>query len=474
MEKTQDLGLVEPRTIDDVEDKFKAIYGIHHTEVDTFIPKDKVFLDNDIGLANAYDSPDRKQYVITDMHCDVYVMYSNNIVMPVRKLTSISRSLGLKSELMKKHKTGIYIVEYYKLLGPNNNKQINTKINTYYSKYGNYIYNGKDEILQRIASMDRDEFYPGLFNERWLRIVTFIPDAMITTHSAVHVPNTGLVVGNATLCEERLHPSNDKYSHYVKSLVSDAKNFIEIDIIDNVGEGDYYVKVGHQVVKLRSTQDYTQTDKAMYTIYSNKIPVDVREATPSTMQEVLGIYPTPREAELNGDLNKQTEIKKLENEMRKIELDKEKLEYEKNKLQLELDKMALEIEKLKKEKEKLEFEKELEKARYVQEMNKIELKNKTIALDTNKVEMTHQLKILEHNQAVQKIGLDARMILYKWMVDTKAMKMELMARGYKNQLDLDKDAIKLTNDEIRYAKDNVNTGANIIGSTIKFVTSVLG
>ena len=305
---------------------------------------------NTITADSTYHQPDRAQYIFSTNNLGCYVLYSNNMVSPIRRKHALENSHAIKNRLklpIKDSPSGVFIVEYYRV-----NKMIETEENLVQSIIDYYqnvktIYPNNVEIINKI----RDQMYPirlktGHFGWRdtiVLRVVTYIPQSDLAKHSNIYVPSCDLVIGCGTVHPTLVSPCSKQFQEYRQTVYSDVKNFIEIDIVDFSNRNDYYINVGNKVLGLQPCKDPSRKEGCYVNIYKNQTMVDSFESSLVNTGEEHGIYKTYEEARYAGDLSKRNESMKLEVEKERIGVDIERLNVEKIKLGNELEKARMEL-----------------------------------------------------------------------------------------------------------------------------------
>lgn len=364
---------------------------------------DKIFCNDDLPdrtdhsleTDSTYKLSDRQQYVFSTMGPGLYVMYPNGFASEIRTKPALLNQTDLIKFLSGPNSTGrgVYIVENmllhrsyfsseeFKVSLTNRFKAMNFNINTTKQTAN---------LIDIVNAMTKHRQYVHPFVK--FRLVTFIPEKVILEGMRIYNPATGLLIGYGPITDLILHPCNTKYIEKLKEASSTIKNFVEIDIVDNTTDKDYWMKIGNQTVHLVPERDYRRREACYVSISLNEKMMYSDSSTLQDAAKVLGIYNTKEEAEYNGNKdnilkemeykikfdNLQNETLKLNQDIIKLRNDNDKLAIEKQKLALEYNRLLFDFDKLKYDRDKLDIDKfkseidyDLTKERYKIELVKL-------------------------------------------------------------------------------------------------------
>lgn len=375
----------------------------NHVVIQEELIYDKIFcnddlpdrLDHSLETDSTYKLSDRQQYVFSTMGHGLYVMYPNGFASEIRDKKALLHQADLIKFLSGPNSTGrgVYIVENmllhrsyfsseaFKVALTNRFKAINFNINTTKQTA---------KLIDIVNAMTRYGQYVNPLVK--FRLITFIPENIIAEHMRVYNPATGLLIGYGTINELIVHPCNTKYIEKLKEASSTVKNFVEIDIVDNTTDKEYWMKIGNQAVHLVPERDYRRRESCYVSISLNEKMMYTDSCSLQEAAKMLGIYNTKEEAEYNGNKdniikemeykikfdNLQNETLKLNQDIIKLRNDNDKLAIEKQKLALEYKRLLFDFDKLKYDKDKLDIDKfkseidyDLAKERYKLELVKL-------------------------------------------------------------------------------------------------------
>lgn len=419
------------------------------------------------GNDSDFNKHDRYVSIFKTMQGDYFSMFSNNMVLPIRTKIGINHKpdfvvkLNLPKYKREHYREGIYIVDNYFLHHTTQvSKEYAYKIIDYYKSVNN-IYDGNSEILEYITN-GLQPYYKGLglTNPKFhIRVCTFIPASAFATRDHIYVPSSGVVIGTKGDMNRVAHPESRDYKKYVRSLVSDSKNFIELEINDPNRADDYYIKIGNKVMPITPTMDPSKPKHGCIRTYRNLECLDTQEVELKDLDK-LGIFKTIDEADMNGDLTIKTNLLKAQNEKTKLENDAKALALENDKLSLANKELELKVSKLEDEKamyvDKLEIEKQklqLEKEKLTNDKEKLKLESKKLEVDNMKLKLENFKLEVEYKLTLHKdvhARENARMELLNKYIDivTSIAKknLDIAHLRAKHQADLDMNASKTTTD----------------------------
>lgn len=432
--------------------------------------------------ANMY--PDRKQYIYSTLPYPMYVMYPNNIVAPITTHVELAtRFYGKFDNPDARSGHGVYIVEYISL------KSI-TKMSAGLARIMDYYINGKlvGNENEYIVPAIKEVLDSNDYTYKYIRIITFVPEYLIRIHNVVFVPNVGLTVGTASVMENYAHPNSKEALYATKNVVSEAKNYIQIEIVDNNTTHDYFTKIGKEIHKIEPERNPNKQEGIGIVKFLNSTKVSQNFVALQDCRD-LGIYNTLKECECDGNLGKTIENKarELELENRKLDHEENKLLHEENLLRMETDKEEL---KFNHYKEKIRIDTELMKLKHTfeveeNEMSKIERKDKFVlevmkhliekermekeyvnSLSRERIE-NYKLKNAEIQERLENYRLASaatkeRIERYKLELEKYGLEVVKKELDYKqdlldykqDELDYEYDKLEYDREEIEYERNN--------------------
>ena len=335
---------------------------------------DLIFTRMSANTSSFITAPDYKQYIFNTIpNKDMYVMYPNNMVLPIMRhpeMQSRCANYIIQNKVVKQPdwhvlSSGVYIIDYYslKMMSRNGNYQKEIlKYLDYASQHGVVDFDTVTKLKEILSTENTYNPLPG----KYLRIITLISGEDICRYNTLFVPHAGVCIGSQDLMDNYIHPSSCQYQHNIKKNISTVKNYIEIDIVDNTTKNDYFIKIGNKVMKLEQERDESKPEKVGISLWKNdKLSQEVY-TTLDNINE-LGIFNSRIQAERDGNAGLEIENKAKELEIEKTKLDTQQLtsnnelktaQYRTEKVDLELQsdivKNHFEIDKTKAERELFE------------------------------------------------------------------------------------------------------------------------
>ena len=333
-------------------------------------------VEHSIEADKDYAAPDRAQYVFSTIESPLYVMYPNGYTSEVRQKMSLTRDRNLIRFLDNRHDAtgrGIFIVERFLFT----RKQIQHKdfcrgiVERFNSLSLSAIQTSAQDIasmLYRIPSLKLNGEYEPLSTT--FRVVTFIPERAIFEHRRIYHPDSGLLVGFGTISEKTQHPCNNRFVEDFKKLTCDTQNFIEVEIVDNHSNQEYWIKVGNKIFKLDPTRDRNRAEACHIDLHVNDTRIAKFEDTLDNIND-HGIFHSRQEAETEGNLDAKIKMMEMENKQQAIENEKIKLSQEVTRLQNENQKLEIEKAKLSLDRYRINIDYRLTHERYQYELTKM-------------------------------------------------------------------------------------------------------
>lgn len=375
----------------------------------------------------AYDKPDRKQFVFTNIDSiGIISMYGNNMITPARFRPSL---LGYKtSELVNrlcgkttKDYRGVFIVEYITIHHYSDTTRYMQNIRSYYEQVTSMMYNR--EQAKHIEKAVTEASVKG--GSRSIRTITYIPQDELFKKQYVYEPMSGILICAGKVTHDVIHPNSLDYKGMSCDIHNINKNTIAVDIVDNNQSGAYYTKVGNKIIPIIPTKDLTKPNGVTITPHINGVRQDYYNCTLEEAASVLGIYRTEQECKIEGDINNRN----LED---KLNLEKEKLKLENNKLELENNKIILEYRKIEEEKIKMKAERDFYKFKINSEIYKIEL-------DLNINKNKYKIAGIEYEKKL----IDESLIIHKYAMEMKLHQIKCVNERNKHMMDKEKHQIDM-------------------------------
>lgn len=406
---------------------------------------DDIFQDS-ISLAHDERSyPTRKQYVYSTLPHNIYVMYPNNIIMPVKQCPELATRFYGKfdrtTETISAH--GVYVVDYISLREIKFNNMTLEMILTFYKNSNIVASDNKDisNTLLEYITRHRD-------SKSYLRIITFVPEYNFRHHNVVFVPNTGLCIGTGEMMHNYLHPNSREAFHLAKKETIEANNFVSIDIVDNTTKNDYFVKVGTKIYKLEPERDKSKQEGVGYTMFKNNTIMDTTFVNLEDAKKELGVFNSKKECDNYGNTGRiiENESRRLDIEDKRLDLEESKMmnelqkannervkelmkhEHYKEKHNLEMDKLHLEIDKA-----KLDRKLYLEKLNLDLKLTKLEREEKYTKIITDMLKCAIDIKKAQYD--IYKSELEFESDIYKQEFNERKMRYEEIMHGQKVALD---------------------------------------
>lgn len=415
---------------------------------------DDIFQDSISLEYEARNYPARKQYIFSTLPHNIYVMYPNNIIMPVKQYPELASRFYGKFDRTTETISGqgVYIVDYISLREIKFNNMTLDMVLSFYKNSNIVASENKDiaaTLLEYITKY-RD-------SKSYLRIITFVPEYNFRNHNVVFVPNTGLCIGTGEMMYKYLHPNSREAFHLAKKETIDASNFVSIDIVDNTTKNDYFVKIGTKVYKLEPERDMTKEEGVGYTMFKNKDVIDTTFVSLEDAKKELGIFNSKIECDNYGNSGKI-----IENEARKLELEDKKLD-------LEESKMMNDIQQANNDRIKELMKHEHYKEKHNLEMNKIHLEIDKTKLDRKlyleKLYLDLRLTKLEREDRYTKIITD----MLKHAIDIKKAQYDI----YKTELEFESDIQKYEFNERKMRYDEIMHGQKVALDGIGGLTKII-
>ena len=396
-----------------------------------------IIFSTDSGIKFEQEYPDYKQYVFSTIQQGVIeAMRPNNMVMPVRFAPSLQSRFHNRLDT-KKHgseSSGVYIVEYFstRTLSPGQSymRQFEYYFNDAVVLNNNSYLKNKLHKLGEEFSKRTTRYSP----ISYVRIITFIPNNVITSNRAVFVRHAGLVIGRG-LREYCLHPFSREASYLTSKDIREAKNYIDIDIIDNSTNNKYYVKTGNKVIELDSSRDINKTEGVSFKIVQNGDVIQNEYCNLNEAPEKLGVYNSKEDADFNGDYIKARELeiknKELETKINNAETALQKSTNELNKAYVEIDKLKL-------EQDNIMWESEASRIKHKYNLEKINHERRNIELSMDADELRYEVDKAKAVESIVKSLLELRILSSK-------AKLEAIKHEYEvKQVEKNKDVGLLT------------------------------
>lgn len=455
-------------------EKIKTINISNHTIIQEQRENDVIFCNNDIpGIRendikndSTYKSPDRQQYVFSTMGNHLYVLYPNGFASEIREKKALLYQSGLAKFLKGSHVNGrgVYIVESMLFH--------RSYLSNYEFVFGlterfksiDFNYNANllsQQLLAEVNLLSRHGKYQNI-NVRF-RLVTFIPETAIIEGQRVYHPDSGLVIGYGLISPGVVHPCNSEFLKNNRNAESDIKNFIEIDIVDNTTNNEYWTTIGNKPIRLFPERDYRREDACYINFNINEKMINSKSASLQDAADVLGIYNSKEEAEYNGNrenMLKEMEYKiryegiqndniKLHQDIAKLKNDNDKLAIEKQRLTLDYKRLLFDFEKLSFDRDKMDVDK-----------LKSEIEYKLIK-EKYRVDMYKLAAELKHMH--QKFDL----FMYNAIFDLIKKKMDFDNAGKINES-------KFNYEEFKSARDFIDDAQSTIKTTLSMGKMITG
>lgn len=394
----------------------------------------------DIEGDKDYGTPDKKQYVFSTMENPTYVMYSNGFASEIRYKPELLRQrclidflTGSKDDLGR----GIFIVEYFTYYRSCSAEKEFTR--TIVERFNTLNFTCERTNGDRIASAlyNIGHMTKGaLYNNAMVtfRIITYIPEKIVYEKRRIYHPDSGLLVGFGPISERTQHPCNDSFTEEFKKLYCDGQNFVEIEVIDNHSNEEYWIKIGNNLFKLDPTRNTDRAEAGHIDFHVNNATIAKYKSTSLDDLQTLGIYKSKQEAEAEGNLEFKLKILEMENKQQAIENERIRLEQEVKKLQN--DKERLEVEKAK------------------------------LSLDRYKINIDYKITEQKYKYELSKMVLEIKHVKDKLTLFKYGAVLDLM----KKKFDMEYN-IKIKDDKFNYSTENsfenISNTQNIITSALK-------
>lgn len=345
--------------------------------------------------------PDHKQYIFhTSGHGNMQVMYPNNMVMPVRHNPDLYDVFLNRFETRDfgKENDGVYILDYFNIKTLPNNRAGLENFLSYYNTSG-IVYNGNRNILTEITNAILEG------RDAYIRVITFIPRESFAVYGAIFVRHAGLVVGYGLHALKYIHPYSEEAGYMAGKVSKDVTNYIEIDIIDNKSNDDYYTSIGGKcIVKLEPTKNPGKPDGASLNVYRNQDCILSKKCSIEELKDTLGIYKSKEEALYNGDI-----VKAKEQIIEERKIDTKVLTAN-----LEYDKVL--------------HSADLENKKFGNDILRETYKQESIRMESEKERLKHDLHAIQNvadlRHHIQKQNLDSAHSLEKFNMDIEKMRRE--------------------------------------------------
>lgn len=330
-----------------------------------------------------YDDCDRKQYVFSTMDNPVYVMYPNGYASQIKTKYELLRQRILINFLTNDKNSlgkGVYIVETYAFNRLGNasrefSKSIVERFNSLNFRCERVDGPNFANTVYAIPHMDKAGNFMPL--KTAFRVATFIPEELIYEKRRIYNPDSGLVIGFGNITERTQHPCSNRFVEDFKKLKCDGQNFVEIEVIDNHSNQEYWIKVGNKLFKLDPTRDINRAEACHVDLHVNNVTIAKYVSNLEDLHE-HGIYHTKAEAEAEGNLEFKLKILEMENKQQAIENEKMRLTQEVTKLQNEKEKLEVEKAKLSLDRYKITIDYKITEQRYKYELTKMVLEVKHV------------------------------------------------------------------------------------------------
>lgn len=403
-------------------------------EEDDLIFNNNRFVDPEIRIE------DHKQFLYNTTPDDMYVMFPNNMVLPIIRNANIeSKTKGLfnKNNWQGLFK-GVYIVDYYSLKMLRENTIMFRNVMKYIE------YTDSCGVLDKTVMVGLNEMLATKdYLNKYLRIITIVSSSDLLKQNVLYVPHTGLCIGKEDLLDNYVHPASDHYLHNVsKKVYSTVKNYIEIDIVDNTTSNDYFIKVGNSILKLEQERNISKPEQVGVSLWKNDKKVSDSYYTLDKINE-LGIYNSRIQAEKENSI-----AREINNKAKELEIEDNKLNA--NKLNSEND---LKSAHYKSTKISLELQRDIVKNDF--EMEKLKVEKDILTMKYEHEIETNRLDIQTRNQKI--------------VSDIIMSKLGLMNAKMKFDLEETKHDM-----EMRKVKENhITATIDTIGKIIKLIGSCL-
>lgn len=284
-----------------------------------------VFITND----KDYEKPDRGQYIFSTMGNNLTAMFSNNMVVPIRSKPTLNGH-HMYSRIMEHADNvddGVYIVDYYTICNDGTTSVEN--VLNYYINSVNIEYNRHtvDNIINKVTTRHGNQFP----TEVKIRLITFISAKDINEHMNLYVDKSDILIIKGNVTNNIVHPTSRTYKENGAKKIN-AHNAIEIEIVDNINQEPYYVRLGNNMEKFIPTKDINRPNGARLNVYKNGVITTAKKSKLEDLDKTLGFYKNKDAAESNGDVSKLADLEKLNVEKQKMKLELTKIEHEKVKL----------------------------------------------------------------------------------------------------------------------------------------------
>jgi len=265
-----------------------------------------------------YGKTDRGQYLFSTMGSGLTAMFSNNIIVPIRKKESLKQS-----QLPKIGKEeGVYIIDYYTI---HNDGSINM-----HSLFDYYIHTHNLEYDEEVVKAIQNKIKVGVHNrnmEITIRLITFIPSSEINDYLHVYVDKTDILIINGMVYGNTIHPHSLRHKESSSRRVR-TRNAIEIEVIDNHSNDVRYFQVGNVITTLVPTKDENRLEGIRFKWYKNTVLVSSRRSSLSDAAEEFGIYNDLSSAEACGNPEVTLQLQKVALERAKIGIEEKKINHE--------------------------------------------------------------------------------------------------------------------------------------------------
>lgn len=361
--------------------------------------------------------PDHKQYIFaTSRHGKMQVMYPNNMVLPVRDNPDLASMYFGKFQTKNCGATsdGIYILDYFAIRNLPTDKASLYEFLNYYLNSGIVLNGAKNTLNEVVNAINTDR------RDAYVRIVTFVPRGVFASSGAVFVRQAGVVIGYG-IAGKYVHPYSEEASYMANKVAKTATNYVEIDIVDNSGNNDYFVSVGNEIVRLEPQKDLSKPNGASLNIYRDSNCVVSKRCDLSDISSTLGVYRSKDEALYNGDV-----VKAKEQVIENRKLDARILESE-----LSFKKVL--------------HSKDLEDSKFGNDMLRMAAEKENIELDMEKERLKHQLEEFKHINAAIRMSMETRQLLLKESTDAIKREYEMKKLYMEQGISLTQFVTKIIN-----------------------------
>lgn len=385
-----------------------------------------------------YGRPDRTQYVLSTMGKGLYVMYQNGYTSEIRANDKIVKNTRFINNICGAGSDGkgIFVIDYLRFhrLQFNNKEFLKSITERFLSLDLKIDPNDKcllDQAYTNLTTKRNGYQYPT--SDIVLRFVSFVPAQVIYDQRRVYIPSTGLMLGIGPISEATIHPCSKEYLQN-NNLSSDVKSYLELDIVDNHTDKEYWTRVGNRVIKLEPARNPIREEACYVNLYCNETLISSNKSDLYNTEEVHGIYHSREEAEYEGNMDLKLKEMKHENEKLMLTNDRKRLNQEIQKLRNENDRLALEKEKLAVDYKKLQFEND-----------KLEVEKSRIALESYKTQLEFELTTSKYLVELNKLLAEVRHLKDKLTLFKYGAILDLI----KKKMDLDHN-LKINESKINY------------------------